>query len=193
MIPGSLVLLWGPWLWKHICCGSWPLFAEVTWGGQWPPVWEGLSWGFSKPQLQEVTADASSIFRSWCIARGASDLEEPIIPPVCFWLPHFPSLFYQNLPLSMGLGWNDPELTELGSGLWTQILMFHVPPKTVATKIHFKRNIKDYMLHQGLQIFHHAFLIVKRFWTHACFACVFIHKYYMCTFIIICVPVIKLM
>lgn len=85
IIPGSRVLLWGPWLWKHICFGSWPLFAEVTWGGQCchgPPVWEGLSWGFSKPQLQEVTADGSSIFRSWCIAHGASDLEEPIIPPV---------------------------------------------------------------------------------------------------------------
>lgn len=33
-IPGSLVSPWGPWLLNHIYSDSWPLFAEVTGGGQ---------------------------------------------------------------------------------------------------------------------------------------------------------------
>lgn len=46
------------------------------------------------------TTDGSSIFRSWDVAHEwASDLEEATLPPVCFWLPCFPSLSYQNFCL----------------------------------------------------------------------------------------------
>lgn len=64
------------------------LLAITCWGHLRRPV---LSWatslgrpvlGLFQALLQEFTADGSSIFRSWCIAHVASDLEEPIIPPV---------------------------------------------------------------------------------------------------------------
>lgn len=71
----------------------------------WLPACEGLSLGSSKPQLQEATADVSSIFRSWDVP-----MNEPVTWKSQFSLqslfltPSFPFIVLPEFPLSMGLG-----------------------------------------------------------------------------------------
>lgn len=95
------------------------------------------------PSSRRQTADGSSIFRSWDVAHErASDLEKPILPPVYVSDSLISFVVLPEIP-SVGLGWNDPELTELHLILGTYHLISQAPAKTVPTKTVFRYNRPD--------------------------------------------------
>lgn len=126
------------------------LLVIICWGHLWGQCCHqshqslrAYSVAHPSPSSRRETADGSSNFRSWDVVyERASDLAKPILPPVYVSDSLISLIVLPECP-SVGLGWNDPELTELHLILGTYHLISQAPAKTVPTKTVFRYNRPD--------------------------------------------------
>lgn len=111
-LPGSSVLPWGSWLWKHLCFGFWSLSVEVTCEAS--AVIKATSlWGPFLGLVQAPAPGGKLQMVLLFLDPGMLSMNEPVTWQSQFSLqsmfltPSFPLLFYQNVPL-----WDWDEMTQ---------------------------------------------------------------------------------